>query len=225
MDTSYLVETPEGIDLQAQLAGPVPRALAYGIDLSLRTAGLALFSLALVFVGQAGLGLIMLVAFLLEWFYPVFFEMYAEGQTPGKKRLGIAAVSEDLSPLTFSSSILRNLLRVADFLPIGYVTGIVCMVSNAHFQRLGDIAAGTVVLHRPSPRATPELPAATPCSPPLPLTLDEQLAVLGLAYRSRQLSLARQRELADILGPELHAEGDAALDRLRGMARWLLGER
>jgi uncharacterized RDD family membrane protein YckC len=225
LDTSHLVETPEGIDLQAQVAGPVPRALAYAIDLAARTVLFILLSIGFAFVGEVGLGLLLLIGFGLEWFYPVLFEIYANGQTPGKKQLGLAVVGEDLGPLDWSRSILRNLLRVADFLPAGYFAGLVSMVSNGRFQRLGDLAAGTIVIHRPVASPAPELPAAPACAPPLRLEIEEQLAVVALAQRHRRLSLDRQRELADILGPELHAEGDAALLRLHGMARWLMGER
>ena len=95
LDTIYQVETPEGIDLQAPLAGPLPRILAYGIDLCWRGLMLSVLFIALIWAGEAGRGLFLLVSFLLEWFYPVFFEIYARGQTPGKKSMGLIVVNDD----------------------------------------------------------------------------------------------------------------------------------
>ena len=80
-----MVETPEGIDLNAVLAGPVSRILAYLTDISIRSMVLmVLFPLSLL-IGKAGMGIFLLITFLLEWFYPVIFEVYFKGQTPGKK--------------------------------------------------------------------------------------------------------------------------------------------
>ena len=230
LDTLHRVETPEGIDLEARLAGPVPRALAYALDLALRMLVWIVCLVGLVLAGEAGFGIALLLGFLLEWFYPVAFEYWGNGQTPGKRRLGIAVVGEDLHPVGFGSAVLRNLLRTADFLPFAYLAGLVSMAANPGFQRLGDVAAGTLVIHRlpPTPNASPGrsvLPSATPCPPPIPLALDEQLAIIALAERHARLSPERQRELADILRGPLRAEGDAALARLHGIAHWLLGER
>ena len=68
------------------------------------------------------------------------------GQTPGKKVLGISVINDDLSPVTLGTSMVRNLLRTVDFLPLFYLAGLVCMLSNQRFQRLGDLAAGTLVI-------------------------------------------------------------------------------
>ena len=73
LDTLHLVEVPEGIDLQADLAGPVARILAYSIDLSIRAGVLLVISLLLTIFGDAGLGILLVLWFLAEWFYPVFF--------------------------------------------------------------------------------------------------------------------------------------------------------
>lgn len=230
LDTLHRVETPEGIDLEARLAGPVPRALAYAIDLALRFVVWLVCLVGLLLAGEAGYGIALLLAFLLEWFYPVAFEYWGNGQTPGKRRLGLAVVGDDLHPVGFGSAALRNLLRTADFLPFAYLAGLVSMAANPGFQRLGDLAAGTLVIHRPTPAKTPPspgalLPSAVPSPPPIPLALEEQLAVVALAERHTRLSPERQRELADILRGPLRAEGDAALAKLHGIAHWLLGER
>lgn len=225
LDTSHLVETPEGIELQAELAGLLPRVLAYLIDLAIRGIVLFIAGILLSLAGKIGSGLMLLLMFALEWGYPVLFEMLSDGQTPGKKQLGIATVSEDLSPLGWSSSLLRNLLRTADFLPLGYALGVVCMCCSTRFQRLGDIAAGTIVIHRSAQARHSDLPEGTGAAPTMPLSLPDQLAVVAFAQRHRQLSGERQQELANILAPALGVHDDAAVKRLRGMARWLMGER
>ena len=117
IDTVYDVETPEAIDLTANLAGPLARTLAYSIDLCIRTGVSTVAIIILAFMNEAGWGVFLIVSFLLEWFYPVLFEVLRQGQTPGKKWLGLAVVNDDLTPITWSSSIIRNLLRAVDILP------------------------------------------------------------------------------------------------------------
>lgn len=91
------------------------------------------------------MGLLFFVTALLPFAYYVFFEAFWKGQTPGKKMLGIRVRMADGTPLTFQASLIRNLLRVADFLPVGYFLGIIAMVVNPKFQRIGDLAANTMV--------------------------------------------------------------------------------
>ena len=80
MDTIYEVETPEGVILRGEVAGPVPRILAYSVDLLCRSVFLVLLSVLIVPGGLAGKGVLAIVAFLLEWFYPVFFECLHKAQ-------------------------------------------------------------------------------------------------------------------------------------------------
>ena len=225
-DTAYRIETPEGIDLQTDIAGPVPRILAYAIDLGLRTLALILLGIAMRFVpGHSGTAVVLLVSFLLEWLYPVFFEVYRDGQTPGKKWLQLAVINEDLTPVRWSASLMRNLLRAVDFLPFGYLGGLVSMVLNRRFQRLGDLAAGTLVVHRGAARTRQALPSARATPPPAALSIEDQLALINFAQRHAELSGDRQRELAAILAPTLAVDADTAVEQLRGMGLWLLGER
>ena len=132
--------------------GPVPRSLAYLIDLGLRAVVLIVVSMVLGFAGAGGVGIILVLSFLLEWFYPVVFEVYRNGQTPGKKYLGLMAVNDDLTPVNWSTSTVRNLLRAVDFFPFAYLGGFACMVLSSRFQRMGDLAAGHVGRRR---RGTP----------------------------------------------------------------------
>ncbi len=223
LDTVYNVETPEAIDLSAQLAGPVSRILAYAIDLSIRILVLALVFAFLGLLGRAGLGLFLVVSFLMEWFYPVFFEVLRHGQTPGKKCLGLVVVNDDLTPVSLGASLTRNLLRAADFLPAGYLFGIVSMCLNQQFQRLGDIAAGSIVVYRSVARPELGLPDVAPEVPTLALSVEDQSAFMGFAQRHQQLSQSRKEELANILEPITHKKNADAVTYLQGIGCWILG--
>ncbi|WP_308365044.1 MULTISPECIES: RDD family protein [unclassified Microbulbifer] len=225
LDTAYSIETPEGIDLKAQAAGPVPRILAYAVDVFYRSLILAALGIALAFADRAGMGIWLLCSFLLEWFYPVFFEVVRNGQTPGKKAFGLIVVNDNLTPVSWGASLLRNLLRFADFLPFGYAAGTLSMVLNKNFQRLGDMAAGTLVVYRQTGGQRPELPKVAPLAPPRDLQLQDQLAVISLAERHGELSEARQRELAGLLEPVTGKSGETGLQYLRAVGCWLLGSR
>ncbi len=72
------------------------------------------------------MGLLLILAFVLEWFYPTLFEAFRHGQTPGKKAMGIVVVHANGSPLSFNGSLIRNLLRTADAFPLFYLLGFVC---------------------------------------------------------------------------------------------------
>lgn len=225
IDTICLVETPEGIDLQAELAGPVPRILAYAIDISIRVAVLTVVSIVLVFAGETGVGIILLLSFLLEWFYPVFFEVYNNGQTIGKKKMGLIVVNDDLTAIGWSSSLIRNLLRAADFLPFSYLGGLLCMVISNKFQRLGDLAASSLVIYKKKQKDNVALPECQSHPPPLPLELEDQIAIIGFSERYKELSHDRQEELADILKEVTLKESDSNINYLRGIGNWLLGVR
>ena len=224
-DTSYDVETPEAIDLSAQVVGPVPRVLAYSIDLAIRLVVLMLLTALFAFLGEAGWGLFMIFSFLFEWFYPVLFEVLRGGQTPGKKMLQIAVVNDDLTPVTWSTSIIRNLLRAVDMLPFAYVLGLVSMTCTQHFQRLGDLAAGSIVVHRRTTSKVFSLPQVKPQPAAMPLTLEDQLAIAGFTRRHDQISESRQQELADILEPLTGKKQREGVYYLQGIGAWLLGKR
>lgn len=225
LDSRLVVETPEGVTLSLRLAGVVPRGVAFGVDLLIRVAiGYVLIQF-LIALGQSGLGLFMLVVFLLEWFYPVLFEVYFDGSSPGKRTVGIMVVETSGLPVGFQASLVRNLLRAADFLPFAYGLGLFSMLKTSHYQRLGDLAAGTVVVWRQTARPYTDLPEAPPVEPPLRLSLDEQLSLVTFVERLPQLSPERQLELADLLQPLTGARGQRGLLRLIGMANYLAGKR
>lgn len=228
LDTTRRVATPEGIELTLHLAGPVPRALAWAIDLLLRAAVLLLAMLAVAPLGRAGSGLILLAAFFVEWLLPAFFEALWNGQTPGKRALGLRVLNDDGTPLRWPAALTRNLLRAADFLPFFYGVGLVTMLANRDFKRLGDLAAATVVVYEPEKRAARKIAEAPPVAPPIALALDEQRALLDLAERSGSLTPERLEELAELPAPlvgprEGLRDGRSAAARLLGMANYLAG--
>jgi len=225
VDTLRTIETPEGVELTLRVAGPVPRAMAWVVDGFLRACGYVLVGFGLAFLGDTGTGLFLIVLFLGEWLYPVGFEVYNKGETPGKLLFGLAVVHDDGTPVGWNASLLRNLLRVADFLPFAYLLGILSMLISRDFKRLGDLAAGTVVTYRRGIFRAQQLPAAAPVPAPVPLRLDEQRAIIDFAARSEEWTQERVEELAELLTDLSGAEGEAGAKRLYGLARWLQGSR
>ena len=189
IDTAKNHETPEGVILRIKTAGPVPRAYAWLIDSMIR-AGIyiVLVSLFSVF-SRAGTGMMLICLFLLEWFYPVVFEVYS-GSTPGKRSLGLCVVHDNGTPVDISSSLLRNLLRAADFFPLFYAAGLVSMMFRKDFKRLGDMAAGTLVVYDEKQTRSEKIQKTLPKQPPLEFRLHEKQTILDFAERSRTLSEA-----------------------------------
>ncbi|UCJ18657.1 RDD family protein [Pseudomonas sp. MM211] len=223
LDTRYQVETPEGIDLALRPAGLVPRALAFTIDLLIRGAILAVVYLTLGMFGQLGMGIATIALFLVTWWYMVLFEVLNQGRSPGKQLLGLRVVHDDGTPIGWPASLTRNLLRFVDLLPFAYTLGIISCLSNRAFKRLGDIAAGTLVVYRDQSIERPSIPEADALRAPFPLDFAEQRAMLAFAERSEGLSTARRAELAAILAEPLQVDAEHAEGRINGIARSLLG--
>jgi uncharacterized RDD family membrane protein YckC len=224
LDTARRVATPEGIELTLSLAGPVPRALAWAIDFLLRVAVLLLVMFVASPLGRAGGGIVLLAAFFLEWLLPACFEAMWHGQTPGKRALGLRVLNDDGTPVRWPAALTRNLLRAADFLPFFYGVGLLAMLVNRDFKRLGDLAAATVVVYEPEKRAARKIADAPPIAPPFPLALAEQRALLDLAERSGTLTPERLQELAELPQPLVGGlDGPAAAARLLGIANYLAG--
>lgn len=223
LDNRLTVETPEGIDLTLSPAGPLRRAQAFAIDLALRLA-LALGVLGLLGrFGEPGMGLGLILLFVIAWGYMVLFEVLNQGCSPGKQLLGLQVVRGDGTPVGWGASLLRNLLRLIDMLPLGYASGLLACLASPRFQRLGDLAADTLVIHRPPRRRLPQ-PAGRPASAaPFPLEADERRALLAFAERQGRLSTARADELAALLAPALGVPPDAARERLLAIAAGLRG--
>lgn len=224
------LETPEGIELELRPAGPVPRGLALMLDEAIAQA-VTLASLGvLALLGRTGFGLALVVLFFVEWFYPVLFEVLRGGRTPGKQVMGLRVVNADATPIGWNASLLRNLLRVVDALPGFYLVGIASLCVTRRFQRLGDLAANTLVVHDDRARASldpafaPEIADLGARRPPISLDAEEQRALLAYAERQGSLSPERAIELAEVLAPLTGASGEEGRRALLRIANGLAGE-
>lgn len=156
-DEMLSIDTPENVAFGYSVAGIGSRFLAALVDttiiviLQIIVIMISLFTarqLDMVDALGAWLSAILgLISFLLFWGYYIFFEMIWNGQSPGKRWAGLRVIRVDGTPVTLAESIIRNLVRIIDFLPIGYGLGIVTMFVNDKARRLGDMAAGSMVVH------------------------------------------------------------------------------
>src|SRR6266850_327596 len=138
-----------------------------------------------------GAGITLIAFFVIEWFYPVLFELMLSGATPGKRSLGLRVVMDSGLPVTPAASLLRNLLRTADFLPLGYGFGFAAMLMRSDFKRIGDIAAGTLVVYAKPVTLHGLMPDAPPQAPTHSLSPREQAAIIAWASRSSRITEAR----------------------------------
>lgn len=158
------VITTERVPLRYRVAGIGSRLLAWLLDLCLiillDVAGF--MAAAMLEIGRTGtgIGIFMIWGFVLQWGYFIFFEWAWHGQTPGKRLLGIRVIRVDGTGIQFAQSAVRNILRVADGLPImmapipmletvvlPYGLGFLISICNREQRRLGDLVAGTLVVH------------------------------------------------------------------------------
>jgi uncharacterized RDD family membrane protein YckC len=226
LDTMRTVETPEGCRIDLRVAGLVARARAWIVDLVIRGFIYLVAVEALVLLGKVGVGALLLVVFALEWLYPVYFEAAWHGATPGKRVCKLAVLRDDGGPIDWGAAMIRNTLRLVDFLPLLYMAGTLCMFARRDFKRLGDVAAGTIVVYTDEP-PVPALPAQGPSDPPpVPLAIDEQRAVIGFTLREPRLTRERACELAQVAVPlTAGLDAEAARSRLVGFGRFLMGRR
>lgn len=227
LDSVVAAETPEGIMLELRPAGLSARFCAFAIDWGIR---LGIFYLAAIIagvLGGIGIAFWLILLFVLEWFYPVVFELSRSGATPGKSAMGLKVIMDNGLPVTPAASLTRNLLRFADFLPFGYGAAIVSMLLRGDGKRLGDLAAATLVVHQPRPAPKATLAMVEPLAPLRPLAPRDQAALIALAARAPTLTAERLDELAalasSVQGPARPAA--EVTRRVLGVAQWLLGRR
>jgi len=150
MERSLTVRTPEGVTFSWTLAGPVSRMLALLVDTCCVAAGAqivkALAGLVQAFSSDWGMAVNALLFFALDIAYGILLEWLWRGQTIGKRVLGIRVIDAGGLRLTPGQVVVRNLLRAVDALPLFYVVGGMASALSRHAQRLGDLAAGTVVI-------------------------------------------------------------------------------
>lgn len=224
LDSRYRFETPEAVQLWYAPVGPVVRAQAWLRDGVVKLLFFILIMIVSRWLDIAGQWFSFVAMFLLEWFYPVFFETLNNGMTPAKKWMGIRVVRTDGTPVGWTDSLVRNLLRVVDFMPAGYAFGLFAMMCNGRFQRVGDMVANTVVIYNePVTAVARPLPSVQPKPAPVELTLEEQQAFIQLSERKKLLSPARQSELAAIVSPVLQVSAEEALTRCEQVAASLTG--
>ena len=251
-DTDLIVATPERVSFDYQVAGLGTRAIAQVLDL-LIVVGLllAVYFVALA-VSLAGSSIAVIVGviggFVVIFGYFWVSEALWSGQTIGKKAFRLRAVGDRGEPLTFAQAGIRNIVRIVDFLPYAYGVGLIVLFANGKGKRLGDLAAGTIVVkdsdhlwlwQLPGARVPPVPPAAAPppaafaAASPGELTLrrlDPELRrfVASYARRRPELSMQVRVQLAtqvqsSLRGalPDVFAQGGplAALDRLADLDR------
>lgn len=228
LDTVVTAETPEGILLELRPAGLSARFYAFAIDCIIRMVALNVVAIVTRPFGGIGLALLLILLFVLEWLYPVAFELWHSGATPGKRLLNLKVIMDDGLPITPLASLARNLLRAADFLPLLYGAAIVTVLTRPDCKRLGDLAAATLVVHQPRRTAKTVRTEVAPLAPVHPLTPRDQAAIIALAARSPLLTKDRLDELAVLAGSVAGSDaspGPPLTQRVLGVAEWLLGRR
>ena len=147
---SLRIKIPEGIEFSMPVADPLVRGIALLIDFFVKV---ILSSITSVFIGYVSIlfsdmatTIGYISGFIIFIWYPVIFEWWWRGQTPGKRMMNLRVVDARGLNLSFSQILIRNLLRFVDILPMGYVLGGCVALSSRTGQRLGDIAGGTVVV-------------------------------------------------------------------------------
>jgi uncharacterized RDD family membrane protein YckC len=153
LTNTLLLRTPEGIVFSLPLAGPVSRFLAWGVDVACITAATSLIQeilhrAAIINAGLANATYIV-AYFVISIGYGIALEWYWRGQTLGKRVLKLRVMDEQALRLEFSQVVVRNLLRFVDMLPGLYLVGGIACVLSRRFQRLGDLAANTIVVRIP----------------------------------------------------------------------------
>ena len=194
------VETPDHVVLRYTLAGVGNRGFAAVVDFVIAvliTVGLEIGYEQIGAPGAATVGgLIQLLLFVLGWSYFIVLEWLWNGQTIGKRWSGLRVINEDGSPAGFVAVFVRNLVRMADFLPGFYGLGLLSIVFTSRSQRLGDLAAGTFVVRAPKPQLDwLSLRTVTRAGVPVPAAGVRQLS--GEAQRIVREFVAREGKLPE----------------------------
>jgi uncharacterized RDD family membrane protein YckC len=226
------IETPEQTSLEFPLAGIGSRFLAVALDTLLQIAAYIVLGVIAGLVAsigilgvlgkQWGLAILLFIFFLVQFGYFSTFEVLWNGQTPGKRWTHLRVIQDSGRPITPYDAILRNLLRIVDSLPSLYAIGIVTMLISKENKRVGDYAAGTVVIHEKPLQGVSSIwsvaaPAqAAPTVPSAQLNMDELQLVE--TFFERRLSLdpevrrSMARQIAQRLGERLNVPFEARPD-------------
>jgi uncharacterized RDD family membrane protein YckC len=239
------IETPEQTSLEFPLAGIGSRFLALAADTLLQTAFFAVLGIAAGLLSLANLfstmtkqwviAILLFVFFAVQFGYFALFESLWNGQTPGKRWTRLRVIKDDGRPITPYDAILRNLLRTVDALPSLYATGIICILFSRENKRVGDFAAGTVVIHEKplegvssiwDPTAPQTQASAWAALPQL--TLEELQLIEAFFGRRNNLDPDVRRmistQISDRLGARLGVALDARPDAEKFL-EYLVGQR
>jgi uncharacterized RDD family membrane protein YckC len=226
LEDRVTIATPEGVDLSLTLAGVGSRFVSALVDFAIQI--LLIVALFVVFIlrdlGGFAAAAYAIFSFVVVFGYDVFFEVLASGRTLGKRWNGLRVVRTDGRPITLLPSLARNLLRLVDFLPFGYLVGIVSVLATRRNQRLGDLVAGTLVIRERRTRAA-ELAALSASAVPPPeaatldtsaVTADELAAVNRFLARREGIDRDARRELAHTMAERLRPKIGGAPDDAHG---------
>lgn len=210
-DDRLSVASAEGLDLDLRLAGIGSRGGALSLDLVLQAVLMALVSLVGSLFAELGVAFAAIAGFLVVFGYPIVAEGFAGGRTFGKAIMGIRVVAHDGSPATFLDVVVRNLVRLIDALPGTYFVGLVAVLASPRAQRLGDMAAGTLVVHERRRREVSAVPMLT--AEDLPpeaagwdvsaVTAEEVAATRSFLARRHQMQPSNRADLAQGLAFQL----------------------
>ena len=174
LDDRITIATPEGVAIEIVLAGLGSRFLARLLDSVIQLFIIIALLIALGVTGApsgVGLAAFFIGLFLVVFAYDVVFETINHGRTVGKMAAGIRVAGLRGEPVRFVTSSIRNIARIVDFLPVFYLVGTISIVATQHDQRLGDLAAGTVVVRDRFPGLA-QLPAPITVTPAAVATWD-----------------------------------------------------
>jgi uncharacterized RDD family membrane protein YckC len=240
------IDTPEQVELEFAVAGIGSRFVAVLIDHLIQAGfyfvlfifGAILFGAIanrINLLGKWALAGFIVLNFLLIWGYYTLFEAFWHGQTPGKHIMKLRVIKDSGRQITLFEAMARNLLRVVDYLPALYLVGVITMLCTKRHQRLGDLGAGTIVVHERSDeqpllveRGTSIVPAQTlpayapfasagqdasglPADAVARLGPDDLVLIESFFARALDLSLATRAEIASRIAAQMAAKTGTAV--------------
>lgn len=233
VDDRVVVATPEGVDVELVVAGLGSRFISSLVDTTLMVVVIIPFLLLAAAMGSAGVAVASLALLIVLFVVPTAFDALAGGRTPGRRLAGLRLVTDDGGPVGLLPAAVRNFIRPVDFLPSLYTIGVLAVFVSERNQRLGDLAAGTLVVRDvPAPAVTAvpgrsreaAAPIAVPVGWDLTGVTDADLRVVR-SFLGRRADLdpaARARVGADlarrleplVVGPDRRAGDEAFLEQL-----------
>lgn len=235
------IRSPEHVTIALVPAGLGSRYAAFLLDLGLILGGCTAIGFLGASIPGVGAAVVATACFLVFWSYPVLFEVFGGGQTPGKRLLRLRVVDARGLPIRVEQSLVRNVVRVLDMVPLGGLA-MVCSLLDAHHRRLGDLAADTLVVDETQPDA-PDLQMAgarrhnSLRTPRLRRLVEHRLGVeereflLALCLRAPRLEERARYDLFESVGrhyreqlavEDVHLSGESVV---RGLVALLYGER